>query len=186
MDIILNRNFMNLVRIMSNIAVIIDDLFVDVEYLKPAAAFKRAGHNLTHIGLKEGKTIKGEYQGTKVRIEKAVKDVSVDEFDALFIPGGYSPDKLRADDQAVKFVEKFVKSDKPIFAICHAPQLLITAKALEGRKITGYKSIIQDIINAGAEYIDQEVVIDKNIISSRNPGDIPAFIKASLQKIGKK
>jgi deglycase len=176
---------MDVVRIMSKIAVIIDNLFEDVEYLKPAAAFKRAGHNLTHIGLKKGKTVKGEHQGTKVRIEKAVEDVSVDEFDALFIPGGYSPDKLRANDQAVKFVKKFVKTDKPIFAICHAPQLLITAKSLEGRKMTGYKSIIQDIKNAGAEYIDQEVVIDKNLISSRNPGDIPAFIKATLKKLEK-
>jgi len=83
----------------------------------------------------------------------------------------------------VKFVEKFVKSGKPVFAICHAPQLLITAKVLENRKITGYKSIIQDIKNAGAEYIDQEVVVDDNIVSSRNPGDIPAFIEESLKKL---
>jgi deglycase len=168
---------------MSNIAVIIDDLFEDVEYIKPAASFKEAGHNLTLVGLKKGKTVRGEHQGTELKIEKAVEDVSVDEFDALFIPGGYSPDKLRAHDQAVKFVEEFVRSGKPIFAICHAPQLLITANVLEKRKITGYKSIIQDIKNAGAKYIDQEVVVDENIVSSRNPGDIPAFIKESLKKL---
>jgi deglycase len=170
---------------MGNIAVLIDNWFEDVEYTKPAAAFKKAGHSLVVIGLLEGKTVKGKRQGTVVKIERAVQNVSVDEFDALLIPGGYSPDNLRANDSAVKFVEKFVKSGKPIFAICHAPQLLITAKVLEGRKITGYKSIIQDIKNAGADYIDQEVVIDKNLISSRNPGDIPAFIKASLEKLEK-
>ena len=168
---------------MSNIAVILDDLFEDVEYIKPATAFKKVGHNLIIIGLKKGKTVRGEHKETEVKIEKAIEDVSVDEFDALLIPGGYSPDKLRAHEKAVKFVETFVKTDKPVFAICHAPQLLITAKVLENRKITGYKSIIQDIKNAGAEYIDQEVVVDGNIVSSRNPKDIPAFIKESLKKL---
>jgi protease I len=90
---------------------------------------------------------------------------------------------LRVDDAAVKFVREFVERDKPVFAICHAPQLLITAQVLQGRKITGWKSIIQDIKNAGAEFIDQEVVEDGNLISSRHPGDLPAFIKAALKKL---
>jgi protease I len=168
---------------MSKIAVLITDLFEDVEYTKPAAAFRNAGHDLIHIGLQAGKTVKGKKAGTPVTIDKAVKDVSIDDFDALLIPGGYSPDKLRVDDTAVNFVKAFVESNKPVFAICHAPQLLITARVLTGRKITGWKSIIQDIKNAGAEFIDQEVVEDGNIISSRQPSDIPAFIKASLAKL---
>ena len=168
---------------MSRIAVIITDMFEDVEYTKPAEAFRNAGHELITVGLKRGTTVKGKKAGTPVKIDEAVKDVSVDDFDALFIPGGYSPDKLRVDDHAVTFVRAFVESGKPVFAICHAPQLLITAQVLEGRKITGWKSIVQDIKNAGAEFIDHEVVEDGNIISSRHPGDIPAFIKASLKKL---
>jgi protease I len=168
---------------MSKIAVIITDLFEDSEYTAPADAFKRAGHEITHIGLKEGKTVKGKTRGTLVKIDKAVKEVTMDDFDALLIPGGYSPDKLRVDEDAVQFVKEFVESGKPVFSICHAPQLLITAQVLKGRKITGYKSIIQDIKNAGAEFVDQEVVEDGNLISSRNPGDLPAFIRASLRKL---
>jgi protease I len=168
---------------MSKIAVIITDLFEDIEYTKPAEAFKKARHELIHVGLKAGTTVKGKKAGTPVKIDKAVRDVSVADFDALFIPGGYSPDKLRVDADAVKFVKEFVESGKPVFAICHAPQLLITAQVLKGRKITGWKSIIQDIKNAGADYIDQEVVEDGNLISSRDPTDIPAFIKASLKKL---
>ncbi|MDI6885628.1 MAG: type 1 glutamine amidotransferase domain-containing protein [archaeon] len=168
---------------MSTIAVIITDLFEDVEYTKPAEAFRKAGHELIHVGLKGGTTVRGKKAGTPVKIDRAVNEVSVDDFDSLLIPGGYSPDKLRVDDDAVNFVRAFVESDKPVFAICHAPQLLITAQVLQGRKITGWKSIIQDIKNAGAEFIDREVVEDGNLISSRHPGDLPAFIKASLKKL---
>jgi len=168
---------------MSKIAVLITDMFEDVEYTKPAAAFIKAGHELVHVGLLAGKTVRGKKAGTPVTIDKAVKDVSVNEFDALFIPGGYSPDKLRVDDDAVRFVKAFVESDKLIFSICHAPRLLITAQVLQGRRITGWKSIIQDIKNAGAEYLDQAVVEDGNLISSRYPGDLPAFIKAALAKL---
>jgi protease I len=168
---------------MSTIAVIITDMFEDREYLEPAHAFKNAGHELIHVGLKAKATVKGEKKGTPVNIDKAVKDVSVAEFDALLIPGGYSPDKLRADEDAVGFTRDFVNSGKPVFAICHAPQLLITAQVLAGRKVTGWKSVIQDIKNAGAQFVDHEVVEDGNLISSRSPADLPAFIKASLSKL---
>ena len=168
---------------MSKIAVIITDMFEDIEYTKPAEAFKRAGHQLIHLGLVKGQTVKGKKEQTPVIIDEAIKDVRVNDFDALFIPGGYSPDHLRVDERAVEFTKEFVERGKPVFSICHAPQLLITAKVLKGRKITGWKSIIQDIINAGADYIDQEVVEDKNIISSRSPHDLPWFIEACLRKL---
>jgi len=168
---------------MSNIAVIITDMFEDSEYSEPARAFKKAGHTVVHIGLKAGQTVKGKKQGTPVKIDKAVKEVSVKEFDALLIPGGYSPDKLRIDEDAVRFTREFVESGKPVFAICHAPQLLITADVIRGRTITGWKSVIQDIKNAGAAFIDSEVVVDGNLVSSRSPGDLPAFIQASLKKL---
>jgi len=168
---------------MSKIAVVITDMFEDSEYTKPAEAFKKAGHELVHIGLKRGATVKGKKQGTPVKIDKTAREVRVDEFDALLIPGGYSPDKLRVDDRVVQFVKEFVESGKPVCSICHAPQLLITAQVLQGRKITGWKSLIQDIKNAGAEFIDQEVVEDGNLISSRSPADLPAFIRACSQKL---
>ncbi len=168
---------------MARIAVLIDNMFEDSEYTQPAQAFKDAGHDLVHIGLQAGAEIKGKKEGTPVKIDRAVKDVSVDEFDALLIPGGYSPDHLRTDENAVQFTKKFMDSAKPVFAICHAPQLLITAQVLKGRKVTGWKSIVQDIKNAGAEYVDQEVVVDDNLVSSRHPGDLPAFIEESLKKL---
>jgi len=168
---------------MAKIAILITDLFEDSEYTKPAEAFKNAGHQIVHLGLKAGATVKGKKENTPVKIDKSGKDALADDYDALLIPGGYSPDKLRVDDDIVNFTRDFVNSGKPVFAICHAPQLLVTARVLEGRKITGYKSIMQDIKNAGAEFLDEEVVEDRNLVSSRNPGDLPAFIEASLRKL---
>lgn len=169
---------------MGKIAVIIADLFEDSEYTNPAEAFLAAGHDLIHVGFEEGKTVKGKKKETPVTIDLAVAEASVDDFDALLIPGGYSPDQLRADENAVRFVRSFVESNKPVFSICHGPQILITADVLRGRKITGYKSIIQDIKNAGADFQDEEVVEDGNLVSSRTPEDLPAFIQASLAKLG--
>jgi protease I len=168
---------------MSRIAVIIDDMFEDSEYTQPAEAFKGKGHEMVHIGMQKGGVVKGKKKQTPVQIDKTITDVSVNDFDALLIPGGFSPDKLRAHDEAVAFSKKFMESGKPIFAICHGPQLLISADVLRGRKVTGYKSIIQDIKNAGAEFLDQEVVEDGNLVSSRNPDDLPAFIRVSLSKL---
>ena len=171
---------------MSKVAVIIDKDFEDSEYQKPADALKNAGHQLTHVGLNKDSQIMGKKEESHAHIDQSVAEASVDEFDALLIPGGYSPDHLRADENAVRFVKKFVESGKPVFAICHAPQLLITAQVLKGRKITGWKSIIQDIKNAGANFVNEEVVEDRNIISSRSPDDIPAFNNRIIKKLQEK
>jgi protease I len=168
---------------MAKIAAILEDMFEDAEFTKPVEKFKKSGHEVTVVGLKAGKTLTGKKNDTKVRVDKSLKKVSPDDFDALLIPGGYSPDKLRTHKEAVDFVKDFMEKNKPVFSICHGPQLLITAQVLEGRKITGWKSIIQDIKNAGAEFIDQEVVVDDNLVSSRNPWDIPAFLSESLKKL---
>jgi protease I len=170
-------------KIMSKIAVIITDLFEDSEYTEPVKAFKEKGHDVVHVGLKQGETVKGKKEGTEVRIDRAIGAVSVEDFDALLIPGGYSPDKLRAHEEPVQFVRDFVNSGKPVFSICHAPQILITADVLKGRKITGWKSIVQDIKNAGARFVDEKVVEDGNLVSSRQPGDLPEFIAASLARL---
>jgi protease I len=168
---------------MGKVAVVITDMFEDAEYTQPAAGLKQAGHELVHVGLKSGATVKGKKQGTPVKVDKTAQEVKVEEFDALLIPGGYSPDKLRVDEDVVGFVKEFVESGKPVCLICHAPQLLITAQVLKGRKVTAWKSLVQDIKNAGAEFIDAEVVEDGNLISSRSPADLPAFIRACTKKL---
>jgi protease I len=165
------------------IAVLLDDLFEDVEYFQPVGAFSAAGHKIYNVGVRKGKVVKGKTQGKEVDIDESIQDVSVGEYDALLIPGGCSPDKLRAHDEVVDFVKDFVESCKPVFAICHGPQLLITADVLKNRTVTGWKSIIQDIKNAGAVFLDKEVVVDENLVTSRGPNDLKAFIEASLQKL---
>jgi protease I len=168
---------------MSTIAALIGNGFEDVEYTKPAEAFRKAGHMVTVVGLKAGEEVRGKH-GTPVRLERAVRDVTIDDFDALFIPGGHSPDNLRIDPAVVGFVREFVESGKTVLAICHAPQLLINARVLKGRRIAGWPSLRVDIENAGAEYVDKPVVEDGNIVSSRKPEDIPAFVEASLKRLG--
>lgn len=168
---------------MSTIAALVGNEFEDVEYTKPVKAFRGAGHTVTVVGRKAGEEVRGKHD-TAVRVERAVGDVTVGEFDTLFIPGGHSPDKLRIDPAVVEFVRKFVTSGKPVFLICHAPQLLITARVLEGRRVAGWPSIRVDIENAGAEYVDEPVVEDGNLVSSRKPEDIPAFVEAALKRLG--
>lgn len=167
---------------MSKIAVLLEDLFEDSEFLEPTKAFKEKGHEVVVLGI-EKKTVTGIKKYTKVEIDNEIKNVNEKDFDALFIPGGYSPDRLRIYDEVLNFVKDFIKSEKLIFFICHGGQILITANVLENRKVTGYKSIKQDLINAKAIFIDDKVVIDKNLISSRMPSDLPYFIDACLKKL---
>jgi protease I len=168
---------------MSRIAILIDQDFEDSEYSQPAEAFRNAGHEIVHLGLTKGEEVRGKKNQTPVKIDEALQDIYHRDFDALLIPGGYSPDRLRAHQEAVDFVQAFVNSGKPVFAICHGPQLLITARVIEGRKVTGWKSIVQDIKNASGIYSDQAVVEDRNLVTSRHPGDIPLFIEACLRKL---
>ncbi|MEF8848270.1 MAG: type 1 glutamine amidotransferase domain-containing protein [Candidatus Thermoplasmatota archaeon] len=170
---------------MSKVAVLVDEWFEDSEYTKPKNAFIKSGHKIVNVGLKKGKIVQGKRNKAEVKIDLSIKDAKVDDFDALLIPGGYSPDKLRAYEKPVDFVKGFFNKNKPVFAICHAPQLLISAKVLDGKNITGWKSIIQDIKNAGANFLDKKVVIDDNLVSSRSPKDLQAFIKKSLEKLEK-
>jgi protease I len=168
---------------MSKIAVIIDEYFEDSEYTEPVSEFKGKGHEIVHVGLEKGKTVKGKKKQTPVVIDQSVNTAGADHFDALLIPGGYSPDQLRAHPGAVAFVKDFMEKDKPVFSICHGPQLLISADVIRGRTLTGWTSIIQDIKNAGATFVDEAVVTDGNLVTSRNPNDLPGFIHAALEKL---
>lgn len=164
------------------IAVLITDMFEDVEYTEPAKAFQEAGHELVTIEKEAGKTVKGKQGDASVSIDKSIGDVNSSEFDALLLPGGFSPDQLRADDRFVQFTKEFMDAKKPVLAICHGPQLLITAKSLEGRDATGFKSIQVDMEYAGVNFHDKEVVVCQNqLVTSRQPDDIPAFNRESLK-----
>ncbi|XKF10398.1 type 1 glutamine amidotransferase [Planococcus rifietoensis] len=162
-------------------------MFEDVEYTEPAKAFNEAGHELINIEKEAGKKVTGKQGEAVVTIDKGIDDVNPDEFDALLLPGGFSPDQLRADDRFVTFTKAFMDAKKPVFAICHGPQLLITAKALEGRKATGFKSIQVDMEYAGATVVDEEVAVCQDqLVTSRQPDDIPAFNRESLKLLENK
>src|SRR5699024_6464579 len=170
---------------MAKIATVITNLYEDSEFTEPAKAFEEAGHEVVTIEKKAGNEIEGK-KGGKIKVDKGIDDVKPEDFDALFIPGGFSPDQLRADDRFVEFVKPFMENKKPVFAICHGPQLLITAKTLDGRQGTGYKSIKVDLENAGLTYKDEEVVIcTGHFVTSRTPDDIPAFNRESLSVLEK-
>ncbi|MET1248830.1 type 1 glutamine amidotransferase domain-containing protein [Sporolactobacillus sp. STCC-11] len=162
------------------IAAVLADDFEDVEFTGPAKAYEEAGHTVTVIGKTKGAVINGKH-GTKVTADASIDDVKPSDFDALLIAGGYSPDNLRDDDRFVAFTKAFMDDDKGVFAICHGPQLLITAESIKDRNITGYKSIAVDLKNAGAKYKDEEVVVCHNLVTSRTPDDIPAFNRESLK-----
>lgn len=167
------------------IAVLLTNDFEDSEYVEPVQAFKEKGHEVIIIEMEKGKTVKGKQGKSEAVIDESIDDVSHGEFDVLFIPGGFSPDILRADERFVRFAKAFMEAKKPVLAICHGPQLLITAKTLEGRDVTGYKSIHVDLENAGANLHDKEVVVCQNqLVTSRQPEDIPAFVQESLRIIG--
>src|SRR5690606_32837940 len=157
-------------------------MFEDVEYTEPAKAFNEAGHELINIEKEAGKKVTGKQGEAVVTIDKGIDEVSPDEFDALLLPGGFSPDQLRADDRFVTFTKAFMDAEIPFFAICHGPQLLISAKALEGRDASGYKSIQVDMEYAGTKVDDKGVVVCQNqFVTSRQPDDIPAFNRESLK-----
>jgi protease I len=158
-----------------------------VELEKPRAALHEAGAQTELLSLKTGEIQARNHDlepaGTVV-VDRAVSEASVDEFDGLVLPGGtVNPDKLRLDKTAVSFVRDFVDSGKPVAAICHGPWTLVEAGVTAGRRMTSYPSIRTDLRNAGAQVVDEEVVVDGNLISSRSPRDLPAFCEALIKQL---
>jgi protease I len=160
------------------VAVLATDGVELIELTEPVKALRDAGAAVEIVSLKAG-----DFQGfnhltpgDKITADKAVAGVDASAYSALMLPGGVAnPDQLRADEDAVKFVRAFFDAGKPVAAICHAPWLLIEAGVVEGRTLTGYPSIRTDLRNAGATVVDEEVVVDDGLVTSRNPDDIPAF-----------
>lgn len=168
---------------MARIAFVLADDFEDREFKEPYDRLRTEGHELTVVGRTAGQTVSGKRGKERFDVEAAPDSVSPADFDALVIPGGYSPDKLRMDEGIVRFVKGFFGSDKPVAAICHAGSLLVEADVLEGRTVTSWPSVRTDLVNAGAEWVDEQVVIDGNLISSRKPDDLPAFCEAILDRL---
>ena len=171
---------------MKQILIIATNGFEQSELMKPKQLLEDAGARTTVASLEEG-SIKGwdsDDWGESVAVDKTVDDVEVGDYDALMLPGGQiNPDILRMNDRVIDLIQQFDKAGKPIAAICHAPWLLIEAGLLKGRGATSYKSIRTDLANAGANVMDKEVVVDGNLITSRNPDDIPAFSNAIIDAL---
>jgi protease I len=158
-----------------------------VELTEPWDAVTGAGHTAELLSPESGEVqLFNHLDKAETRpVDKTVGAASVDDYDALVLPGGVAnPDALRTDDEAVAFIKAFVGSGKPVAAICHAPWTLVEAGVLSGKRLTSWPSLQTDIRNAGGEWVDEEVVEDGNLITSRNPDDLPAFTKALLGALG--
>ncbi len=163
------------------VAVVLAKNFEDIEATSPIEALERAGATITIVGTEKGE-IEGK-KGAKLTATETFASVSPNDFDLLLIPGGGSPENLRIDGAAVSFTREFTNSGKPVAAICHGAQLLISAKVLAGRHVTAVNKIRDDITNAGGHYVDEPLIIDGGLITSRVPGDIPVFNEAIVNAL---
>jgi protease I len=168
----------------SRILIIATDGFEDSELLEPRERLLNAGADVTLASL-DTSEIKGA-KGATITPERQIRDVDVDVFDGLLLPGGTkNPDRLRMEEEVVALIRTFVESGKPVGAICHAPWLLVEADVVRDRTVTGWPSIRTDLRNAGAKVVDQAAVTDQNIVTSRKPEDIPVFIDAFTRLVEK-
>lgn len=167
---------------MARIAFIVDDIFEDSEFQVPYDRVREAGHEPVIVGLTAGKEVTGK-NGQKITIEKGSADVTTDEFDAVVIPGGYSPDKVRTDETLVALTKRAYDAGRPVAAICHAGWMLAEADIVRGKTVTSYHSVKTDLKNAGARWVDQEVAEDGPLITSRTPDDLPAFCDALIRQL---
>ena len=160
------------------VAFLATDMVEQVELTEPWKAVEQAGGTPELISLEEGE-IQGfnHYdKGDTFRVDKTVEEASASDYDALVLPGGVgNPDTLRGDENAVEFVREFFEQAKPVGAICHGPWMLVEAGVVRGRKVTSWPTLQTDIRNAGGEWVDEEVVVDQGLVTSRKPDDLPAF-----------
>ncbi|HYD00452.1 MAG TPA: type 1 glutamine amidotransferase domain-containing protein [Phycisphaerales bacterium] len=168
------------------VAILVADGFEQVEFTSPREALEKAGAKTVIVSLKPGRVQgwKHHDKADTFKVDKTVTQARADDYDALLLPGGVAnPDQLRADPNAVVFVRDFFEQHKPVAAICHGPWTLIDAGVVKGRRVTSYPSIKTDLINAGAEWTDEEVVVDNGLVTSRNPGDLPAFNAKLVEEV---
>ena len=169
------------------VAILATDGFEQSELESPLEALKSAGALPKIVSLKAGKiqgTASGE-KGDKFDVDLTLDEANPEDFDALVLPGGlHNPDTLRTNPAAVDFVRSFAQAGKPIAAICHGPWLLIEAEVVRGRKLTSWPAIKTDVRNAGGHWVDEEVVVDNGLVTSRKPDDLPAFNRKMIEEIG--
>ena len=168
------------------VAILVENGFEQVELTSPKQALEEQGA-LTHIISPQTGEVKAWDEtdwGQKFKVDVPLNNASADDYDALLLPGGVmNPDYLRVNPQAVSFVKRFFEAGKPVAAICHGPWTLVEADVVRGRKLTSFPSIKTDLINAGAKWVDEEVVTDNGLVTSRKPDDLPAFNKKMIEEI---
>ncbi len=165
------------------IAILAEQDFEDSELIEPMRAMKNAGVRVVIVGSGSQETYRGKRGSATVRVDATADEVKAEDFDAIVVPGGYAPDKMRLHQPMVALVRKAHDSGKVIAAICHGPQLLISADVVRGRRVTSWPSIAVDLKNAGAKWVDAPVVQDRNLITSRKPADLPKFNKAIIEAL---
>ncbi|AWG25944.1 type 1 glutamine amidotransferase domain-containing protein [Flavobacterium kingsejongi] len=168
------------------IAILATSGFEESELKSPKERLEKEGWTAHIVSLKPG-TIRAEVNNewtNEYKVDKTLDEVTANDYHALVLPGGVvNPDALRRSDKAVQFVKDFFTAKKPVAAICHGPQILINAEVVDGRKMTSFFSIRKDLENAGAHWVDQEVVVDEGFVTSRNPNDLPAFNDKMVEEI---
>ena len=165
------------------IAILVEDDFEDSELIEPLRAMKNASAKVVVVGSGSKDTYKGKRGNATARVDITADKVRAEDYDAIIIPGGYAPDKMRLHQPMVDLVRKAYDSGKVVAAICHGPQLLISADIVRGRRVTSWPSVAADLRNAGAEWVDIPVVQDGNLITSRKPADLPQFNKAIIEAL---
>ena len=155
------------------------DNFEDTELLVPYYRLREEGIQVDVASLKKGK-IKGKH-GYEVEVDKLLKEVNPDDYDILILPGGKAPEVIRKEKDAIEIAKEFFHKNKPVSAVCHGPQTLISAGLLKGRQATCYKSVAKEMKDAGVIYEDREVVVDGNLVTSRQPSDLPAFLRETMK-----
>ncbi len=167
------------------VAIVATDGFEQSELIVPLQALQEAGAEVAIIAPKSGEIqgMQHDDRGEKVKVDLTLGDANPDDFDALVLPGGVAnPDKLRLEHRAIQFIRSFVENHKPVAAICHGPWTLIDAGGVEGKRVTSWPSLKRDLENAGAEWLDEEVVVDQSLVTSRKPGDLPAFCVKMIEE----
>jgi len=165
------------------IAIMVEQDFEDSELVEPMKAFREAGGKVTIVGSGSQRSYWGKRRDANVKADTSADQVSAEDFDAVIIPGGYAPDKMRLHQSMIDLVKKAYDMGKVVAAVCHGPQLLISAGIVRGRRMTSWPSVEIDLRNAGAEWIDEPVVRDGNLITSRKPADLPAFSQAVIEAL---
>jgi protease I len=166
-----------------HIAILAEEDFEDAELMQPLRAMKDAGASVMIVGSGSKKSYRGKRGSAQVTADATADKVDAGQFDAIIVPGGYAPDKMRLHQPMIDLVRKANAAGKVIAAVCHGPQLLISAEVVKGRRVTSWPSVAVDLRNAGAIWVDQAVVRDGNIITSRKPADLPQFNEAIIEAL---